>query len=83
MITIKAFFYIDELDPKKVLKDIYMDLLVDEIGADAVKATILTPLPTRFPLSRGDVLEVMQDEILYNVKGMGALKGKVDKSVLQ
>ncbi len=64
MITIKAF-YIEASDPSTMLKDIYIELLVNEICADTVKDTILTSLIPKFPLNRGDVLEVAEDEILY------------------
>ena len=67
MITVKAF-YIQESDPQKMLNDSYIELLVNEIGADTVQAIILTPLPSEVPLKRGDVLQIQEEEILYSAR---------------
>ena len=77
MITVKAF-YIYESDPRKILIDIYIELLVNEIGDYTVKAKIMTPLPTKFPLSRGEILEIQEDEILYKVTLYGAQRRSLD-----
>ena len=66
MITIKIFYIEGSENPDR-LEDIYLDLLVREIGSNKVEAMILTSLSDHFPLKRCEVLEVQEDEILYNV----------------
>ena len=63
LITIKVFY----IDDSGRLDDLYVDLLVREIGGNQVQAMILTSLPDNFPLKKGSVIEVQEDEILYNI----------------
>ena len=66
MITIKVFF-IDGSDNRDRLEDIYLDLLVREIWENKVEAMILTSLPDYFLLKRGELVQVQEEEILYNI----------------
>jgi hypothetical protein len=42
----------------------YIDLEIEHIEEDHVMGLILIQLPPRFPLQKGDTLEIYEDEIL-------------------
>lgn len=74
LITIKIFV----LDKTGGIVDGYIDLTVESIEDDKVVADILTVLPEEnFPLSTGDWLELLAEEILYYIPVEGYLKGMV------
>ena len=55
--------------------DGYIDLTIESIEGDKIVADILTDLPEDFPLSTGDPLELLEEEILFCVKYEGHLEG--------
>jgi hypothetical protein len=79
MITIKVFF-IDDSDNSDRLEDIYLDLIVREIGSNNVEAMILTSLPDYFALKRGEAIEVREEEILYNIMNKDVTRRNLDSS---
>ena len=75
IITIKVFVAEEEGDDLPRITDAHIDLTVESIEGDKVVADILTNLPENFPLSTGDSMELLEEEILFCVPVNGYLKG--------
>ena len=74
IITIKIFV----LGEAGRIVDGYIDLTVESIENDKIIADILTILPeANFPLSTGDWLELLEEEILFCIPVEGYLKDRV------
>ncbi len=65
------------LDKTDRIVDGHIDLTIESIEGDKVIADILTVLPEDFPLSTGDCLELLEEEILFCVKYEGHLEGNI------
>ncbi len=69
---------LDETGNNARIVDGYIDLTVESIEDDKVIADILTILPEEnFPLSTGDWLELLEEEILFHIPVEGYLKDRV------
>ncbi len=75
LITIKIF----ALDKTGRIVDGYIDLTVESIEGDKVVADILTILSEEdfFPLSIGDWIELLEEEILFHIPVEGYLKNRI------
>jgi hypothetical protein len=71
LITIKVF----EADKVDRIIDGYIDLTIESIEGDKIVADILTDLPENFPLSTGDFIELLEEEILFCIPVDGYLEG--------
>ena len=77
IITIKIFM-LEETGRDARIVDGYIDLTVESIEDDKVIADILTALPEEnFPLSTGDWMELLEEEILFYIPVEGYLKDRV------
>ena len=77
LITIKIFV-LDETGNNARIVDGYIDLTVESIENDKIIADILTILPeANFPLSTGDWLELLEEEIFFCIPVEGYLKDRV------
>lgn len=77
LITIKVFVAVGDGNDLPQIIDRYIDLTIESIEGDKVTADILTDLPEDFPLSTGDSIELLEEEILLCVKYEGHLKGNI------
>ena len=75
LITIKVFVADGDGDDLPRITDGHIDLTIESIEGDKVIADILTVLPEDFPLSTGDFIELLEEEILFCVPVDGYLKG--------
>jgi hypothetical protein len=75
LITIKVFFADGDGDDLPRIIDAHIDLTIESIEGDKVIADILTDLPEDFPLSTGDSIELLEEEILFCIKYEGHQKG--------
>jgi hypothetical protein len=75
LITIKVFMADGDGNDLPQIIDGYIDLTIESIEGDKVIADILTVLPEDFPLSTGDFIELLEEEILFCVKYEGHQKG--------
>ncbi len=64
LITIRAFFPIGTGTPAQVDSGL-IDLEVEHVETDHLFAVIRTQLPDEFVLSKGESIELWEDEILY------------------
>jgi len=78
LITIKVFMADGDGDDLPRITDGHIDLTIESIEGDKVIADILTELPEDFPLSTGDSMELLEEEILFCVKYEGYLKGTTE-----
>ncbi len=75
LITIKVFVADGASNDLPRIIDGYIDLTIESIEGDKVIADILTDLPEDFPLSTGDSIELLEEEILFCIKYEGHQKG--------
>ncbi len=67
IITIRVFFGIGKGKDMRVDGG-HIDLRVELIEEDVVMGLIITELPDQFALSKGDSIDVFQEEILYKAE---------------
>jgi len=77
LITIKVFVADGDGNDIPQIIDAHIDLTIESIEGDKIVADILTDLPENFPLSTGDPLELLEEEILFCVKYEGHLEGNI------
>ena len=75
LITIKVFVVDGDGNDLPQIVDGYIDLTIESIEGGKVIVDILTDLPEHFPLSTGDSLELLEEEILFCIKYEGHQKG--------
>ena len=66
-ITVRAFFPVGSGEPPRVDGG-YIDLEIERMDEPRVLAVIQTQLPGNFVLSKGDSIEIREDEILYETE---------------
>ncbi len=75
IISIKVFVAEEEGNDLPRITDGHIDLTIESIEGDKVVADILTDLPEDFPLSTGDSIELLEEEIIFCVPVDGYLEG--------
>ena len=74
LITIKIFMLDDKDGDARIIEE-FIDLTIESIEGDKIIADILKDLPEDFPLSTGDWMEILEEEIVYFIPIEGYLKG--------
>ena len=75
LITIEVFVADGDGNDLPRIVDGHIDSTIESIEGGKVIADILTDLPKDFPLSTGDSMELLEEEILFCVPVDGYLKG--------